>query len=76
MGIDSNYRVEGILIGSKDFEGRKSDEFIALEHDIGSWVPSLDWRVWDILEVLESAENVHRELLEVSKTAAKYSTLR
>ena len=71
FGQNSNYRVEGILIGSKDFENKHSDEFSALELDLETWTPGMDWRVWDILEVLESAEKVHIELLRVSKAASR-----
>lgn len=72
----NDFKVEGILIGSKDFLNRKSDEFEALELDLDSWAPGMEWRVWDILEVLQSAENVHNELMEVSKAASKYQSVK
>ncbi len=67
----SQIKVEGVLIGSKDFEGRTSDDFIGLKYQLSKWNSGLNWRVWDILDVLKSAGKVHRELLNASATAAK-----
>lgn len=66
-----SFRVEGVLIGTKDFADRKSDEFIVLEAEIADKMSDADWQVFDIGQVLDRAEAAHKELLQVYERAAK-----
>lgn len=67
-------KVEGYLIGSRDrgtYAGReKIRHLLAREKERG---PETRWKVFDIGELLQRAEDAHRELLEVFDTAKRGS---
>jgi hypothetical protein len=65
-----DFRIEGVLIGTKDFSNRISDEFVVLEAEIANKMSGADWQVFDIAEVLDRAEAAHKELLRVYQQAA------
>jgi hypothetical protein len=66
-----DFRVEGVLIGTKDFADRTSDEYVVLESEIAEKMSSADWQVFDIGQVLDRSKAAHQELLGVYDRAAK-----
>ena len=63
-GVASQLKVEGYLIGTRAVKSKalQVERLRAEEKEAG---PVSPWRVFDIHELLERAENAHRELLDI-----------
>ncbi len=70
-GKGRDLKVEGYLIGTKDRGAAKNDKVKLLASRMKKRAKGELWQVMDIGELLERAEDAHRELLDVYEAAAK-----